>query len=114
MTTVIENSQIDFSDYTADREFEKQFHLMFPYLKISLRKVIKRPQYSMIANPRLLITENMTVREVCDKLYSRYGRQAIIQRFTVNVWLDITRSRNWTLKNQNEEARKLACLNAGY
>jgi hypothetical protein len=114
MTSVIENPLIDFSDYAADKEFEKQFHLMFPYLRIVLRKVVKIPQSNMIANPRLIITENTTVEQVCDKLLIRYGREVMIQRYTVNIWLDITRSKHWTLKNQNEEARKLSCMNPGF
>lgn len=68
----------------------------------------------MIANPRLIITENTTVEQVCYKLLIRYGREAMIQRYTVNIWLDITRSKHWTLKNQNEEARKLSCMNPGF
>jgi hypothetical protein len=114
MTTVIDNPQIDSSEYTADREFEKQFHLMFPYLRIKLNKVNKVPQQSMISNPRLIITEHSTVKDVCDKLLTRYGREAVIQRYTVNAWLNITRSRDWTLRNQNEEARKLAFLNPDF
>ncbi len=114
MTSVIENPIIHFSDYAADREFEKQFHLMFPYLRIKLRKVIKRPNGNMISNPRLIITENTTVKEVCDKILARYGREAVVQRYTVNAWLDVTRSKHWTLRNQNEEARKLSYTNPGF
>jgi hypothetical protein len=114
MTKVIENTRVDFSDYTADREFEKQFQVIFPFLKIILRKVTKTPQNNMISNPRLLITENTTVKEMCDKLYYRYGREAVIQRYTISAWLTITRSRHWTLKSQNEEARKLSCLNPDF
>jgi hypothetical protein len=113
MTKVIEAQKIDFSDYTADREFEKQFHLMFPYLRITLQKASNTPRQSMVSNPRMFITENSTVKDVCDKLYTVYGRMAEIQRFTVTTWLDITRSKHWTLRSQNEEARKLACLNPG-
>lgn len=114
MISEIENPIIDFSDYAADREFEKQFHLMFPYLRIKLRKVIKRPNGNMISNPRLIITENTTVKEVCDKILARYGREAVVQRYTVNAWLDVTRSKHWTLRNQNEEARKLSYTNPGF
>lgn len=114
MISVTENPLIDFFDYASDREFEKEFNLMFPYLRIILRKVVKNPQSNMIANPRLIITENTTVKQVCDKLFMRYGREAVIQRYTVNAWLNITRSRHWTLRNQNEEARKLAFLNPDF
>ncbi|MFM7765488.1 MAG: hypothetical protein ACKO6I_07475 [Sphingomonadales bacterium] len=108
MTTVMENPQIEFSDYATDREFERQFHQMFLYLRISLRKVSKTPRQNMVSNPSMVFTENSTVKDVCDKLYGVYGRTAVIQRYTINTWLDITRSRHWTLRNQNEEARKLS------
>lgn len=111
MNTFVENSLINHSDCTADQEFERLFHLMFPYLRVSLRRVTAGRKLPMIANPSLLISEHSTVKELCDKMMDRFGREVIVQRYTINTWLPVKHSRHWTLKNQNEEARKLACLN---
>ena len=114
MTNVIKNSQTDYFDYKADLEFEKQFNLMYPYLRIFIRKVSMHHKEPMVSNPRLLISDNITIKELCDKLMLRFGREAVIQRYTINTWLIIKQSKHWTLKNQNEEARKLSCLNPDF
>ena len=111
MNTLIENSPKNYSEYVADREFEKQFHLMFPYLKISLRKVSSGGNVPMISNPALIITENSSVKELCDRMMDRYGREVKVLRYTINTWLPVKQSKYWTLKSQNDEARKLSCLN---
>lgn len=111
MNTLIEHSPKNYSEYMADREFEKQFHMMFPYLKVSLRKISAGRNMPMISNPAIIITEYATVKELCDKMLDRYGRDVKLLRYTINTWLPVKHSRHWTLKSQNDEARKLSCLN---
>jgi hypothetical protein len=111
MHTLTENSPKNQSEYTADREFERQFHLMFPYLKVSLKKVSSGRNATMITNPAVIITENASVKELCDRMLERYGREVKVLRYTINTWLPVKQSKHWTLKSQNDEARKLSCLN---
>jgi hypothetical protein len=111
MNTLIVRTPIGYSDYAADREFEEQFQVMFPYLKAKIKKVAAGSIEQMTTNPSTLITESTTVKELSEKMAERYGREIVILRYTINAWLPIRQSRYWTLKSQNDEARKLACLN---
>lgn len=113
MNNVVENSQTGFFDCTADREFERQFNTIFPYLRLFLRKVSYQ-KLDLPTNPTLIFTENSTIKELSDKLLVEYGREVIFQRYTINTWLTITQSIHWTLKNQNKEASKLSCLNRDF
>jgi hypothetical protein len=111
MNTLIVRTLISNSDYAADREFEEKFQMLFPYLKVKLKIISTGIAEQMVSNPSALITENTTVKELCEKIAERYGREVVIMRYTINAWLPINQSKHWTLKSQNEEARKLACLN---
>jgi hypothetical protein len=111
MNTLIVRTLNGKFDYAADREFEEKFHTMFPYLKIKLKKLALGNEEPMLCNPLALITDSTTVKELCEKMADRHGREVVIMRYTINAWLPIRQSKHWTLKSQNDEARKLACLN---
>ena len=101
--------------------FQEQFQKRFPFLKLEFFKVKSgatiRPENKIEATRcfgdldsgsavgQIHLTGLTTVRELEEQIRQQFGIHAEIFRKSGKVWLRTTTTDNWTLDEQNAEAR---------
>jgi hypothetical protein len=110
MTSVIDIQVITYFDFICNCEFEKTFRESFPYLRIRVMDIAKTSTYNHFPVESLEIDGNITCKELVNKMYAHFGKKVVVQRYTLKGWVNITKTRYWTLIAQNEEAKALAAL----
>ena len=70
----------------------------------------KTSTYIHFPGESLEIDGSITCKELVNKMYAHFGKKVIVQRYTLKGWVNITKTRYWTLIAQNEEAKALAAL----
>ncbi len=82
---------------------------------MSGRRVIFFPPESLmndinpgIADGELVIREAMSVLELENEFYDKFGLSVQILRRSGNLWLDTSRTNSWTLKEQDDLGREIS------
>ena len=112
MTSVVDIQVITYFDFICNCEFEKTFRKSFPYLRLRVTDIAKTSTYNHFPVESLKIDGNTTCKELVNQMYAHFGKKVIVQRYTLKGWVNITKTRNWTLIAQNEEGKALAALMA--
>ncbi len=104
-------------------EVQRDFSSQFPFLKIEFfRKDAaantfrKQPYHLPLSDiapghfkpGEMEVNDKMTVKEVEDILFTRFGLLAQVFRKSGKLWLETTMTDNWTLKQQNDHAEEIA------
>ena len=115
--------QIAESRHISDLQYE--FNQAFPYLKIEFFKKqhgVEKPspaqrmfsQKSLVGDARVIkeegsleINEKMTVAELEQAFWNRFGLSVQVFRKSGNLWLETTMTDKWTLGQQNEHGKEI-------
>ena len=110
------------------KDIQHEFSQVFPFLKIefqrkprpsmnSTHKIYALPNefitgHSIKTNSRktIVITPFMTVRELEDICEKNFGVFVQFYRKSGNLWLKVTMTDNWTMKQQNELGSEISTL----
>lgn len=104
-------------------EIQKEFNMLFPFLKIgffskshkpfegSIKKSILSPETKLKAlkkeKAEVHISPGMTVNELEQLFKNKFGLNVQIFRKSGKSWLETTVTDSWTLEKQNEEGKEL-------
>jgi hypothetical protein len=109
-------------------EIEKEFELIFPFLKLQfyinnnqpdgkkIKRNIKQNNISIadcrkiFNNHSLTIKPDLTVTELEQKIQNIFGLDIQVLRKSENVWLETSFTDGWTLKEQNHQGEILGKL----
>ena len=105
-------------------EVQKDFTNAYPFLKLEFyrnttgrlgpairQNLIKSVLLNEAGNQKegdLEITDSMTVGQLEQALYDKFGMIVQVSRKSGSIWLETTMTDNWTLKQQNEHGRELS------
>ncbi|MFT3826998.1 MAG: hypothetical protein QM731_23945 [Chitinophagaceae bacterium] len=104
-------------------EIQQEFSSNYPFLKVeffrkeppanTLRKQLyhlslKRAAAGNFKSGELEISDIMTVRELEEQFYTRFGLAVQVFRKSGKLWLETTMTDNWTLKQQNDHGEEIA------
>jgi hypothetical protein len=120
-------SKLYISKINAVMELQDQFSSLFPFLRINFfkrgRVVDKVPAERVILfsqdvqlkdiNPGmrdgdLEISEETSVSELENRFNEKFGLYIQVLRKSGNLWLDTSRTKSWTLKEQNDHGREIS------
>ena len=112
--------KISGSDHISD--LQSAFNKAYPFLRIefykeTIPKVFKGQKYLSNTLPlaeaglthsgRMSINDLTTVDEFENKLNNSFGLKIHTFRKSGTMWLEITKTGNWTLQRQNQEGKEL-------
>lgn len=60
------------------------------------------------ANDPIHISDSMTVNELVEEFYRTYGVHVQVFRKSANLWMEITLTNNWTLRQQNNHGKEIS------
>jgi len=105
-------------------EVQKDFTNAYPFLKLEFyrnmtgrtgsavrQNLIKSDLLNAAGNQKegeLEITDSMTVGQLEQAFYDKFGMMVQVSRKSGSIWLETTMTDNWTLKQQNEHGRELS------
>jgi hypothetical protein len=107
---------------------QEEFNKVYPYLKLeffaksntaggnSSEKLIRNDSKTMADcrtehnNGELVITEDMNVAELEQRFRDIFGITIQVLRKSGNVWLETSKTQNWTLGDQNKQGESLEYL----
>jgi len=105
-------------------EVQKDFTNAYPFLKLEFyrnttgrpgptirQNLIKSVLLNEAGNQKegdLEITDSMTVGQLEQAFYDKFGMMVQVSRKSGSIWLETTMTDNWTLKQQNEHGRELS------
>lgn len=105
---------------------QEEFNNLFPYLKLEFfskpnkagaavsKKLIKHGSKTLgecrtiHKKGTITITPSMTVADLEQSFSDVYGLGVMVQRKSGKVWLEVTVSDSWTLKEQNNQGEALS------
>ena len=108
------------------REVQKDFNDLFPFLKIEFFKKmhgVEKPspaqrmfsQNLTVGDARTIKSEGdididptLTVSELEQSLWNRFGLSVQVFRKSGNLWLETTMTDKWTLGQQNDHGREIS------
>jgi hypothetical protein len=119
--------KLNISGANAVKELQDQFSSLFPFLRINFfkrgRVVDKVPAERVILfsqdvklndiNPGmrdgdLEFSEATRVSELENMFNEKFGLSIQVLRKSGNLWLDTSRTKSWTLKEQNDHGREIS------
>ena len=105
-------------------EVQKDFTNAYPFLKLEFyrnttgrlgstirQNLIKSVLLNEAGNHKegdLELTDSMTVGQLEQSFYDKFGMMVQVSRKSGTIWLETTMTDNWTLKQQNEHGRELS------
>lgn len=100
-------------------EVQAEFSKAYPFLKLEFFRLPNHKQMLTrslkIKDARrsghdgtLELSDGMKVQELESEIRLTYGLNVQVYRKAGNIWLETTRSDNWTLKQQNDHGRELS------
>ena len=110
---------------------KEEFNTVFPFLKLDFfsksqtqggspsKKIVEHNSKTLgecrtVHNSgEITITKEMTVSELEQRFRDIYGLSIKVLRQSGNIWLEVTKTENWTLEDQNNEGRLLSQKNSG-
>ena len=109
------------------KEIQDQFSQRYPFLRINFFKkskpgwgqsgariilfspdILVKDINPEISDGELVIRESMTVLELEEYFFERFGLSTQILRKSGNLWLDTSRTNSWTLKEQDDHGREIS------
>ena len=120
---------IDITPEKLIKDIQAEFNHVFPFLKIEFfrkgsgfkrfiqRRAIMPNQISMgtatssLKGGKLQITSSMTGKELEKKIDDEFGIGVQLYRKSGNLWLEITITDNWTMKQQNDHGCEISSIN---
>ncbi|MFN0188193.1 MAG: hypothetical protein ACKVQV_05780 [Bacteroidia bacterium] len=114
------------SDERKLMEIQRDFNSYFPFLKLEFFKVPHKigegSAKSLLLDSNKLIRDirsnrpeshlefkdEMTVNQLEELIFSKFGLAAQVFRKSGNVWLETSATDNWTLLQQNNEGAELS------
>jgi hypothetical protein len=108
------------------RQVQDEFNRAYPFLKIEFYKKSLNAAQTFRKESRLPpelavgealgknkegfieLSDDMTMLELEKTLKERFGMVARLFRKSGNLWMEITMSENWTLRQQNEHGREIS------
>ena len=54
------------------------------------------------------ISDDMTVQELVEKFYTTFGIHVQVFRKSANLWMEITLTSNWSLRQQNSHGKEIS------
>jgi len=105
-------------------KIQKEFNDLFPYLKLEFFRQLHKvhaasPKQTIIKEDILLspvhdgedeifLNEHMPVSALEQLFQDQFGISAQVFRKSGNIWLETTRTDDWTLKQQNDQGLELS------
>jgi len=104
-------------------DIQAEFNRHYPYLKLEFFwGTGKKDEYHRLNDATLKLenitpsmhegainlSDNMTVSTLEDTFSARFGLQVQVFRKSGNIWLETTKTDDWTLKLQNEHGREIS------
>ena len=104
-------------------DIQTEFNRYYPYLKLEFFwGVGKKDKYHRLTDTTIKVenisnsmhggtiqlSDTMTVSNLEDIFSSRFGLQVQVFRKSGNLWLETTKTDNWTLKLQNDHGREIS------
>ncbi|MDR3714206.1 MAG: hypothetical protein P4L51_15420 [Puia sp.] len=107
------------------KEIQEKFSLFYPFLKIEFFKkgydanksCLQNAKYSPDAvmkdiknhftGGELEIDDTVTVNELKSELFDRFDLCARLSRKSGNIWLEVSITNHWTLKQQNDQGKEI-------
>jgi hypothetical protein len=120
------NTRFYLANYFSVSDVQKRFSWLFPYLMLNFFKNrhdsnaicgqnimycpdVKIEEIKMkFCNGEFEISDSMTVAELENKLYDKFGLTVQVSRKSGNHWFETTGTSTWTLKAQNDHGRKIS------
>ena len=114
------------------KDIQQEFSLFFPFLRIeflrkphpfmdSNHKVCTLPNEFIIGHAakhsvekNIEITSSMTVRELEESCERNFGVYVKFYRKSGGLWLEVTMTDNWTMKQQNDLGSEISILFDNY
>ena len=109
------------------KEIQDHFSGLFPFLRINFFKnrksgsgltgqsvILFSPESYLkdinpgITNGELAIRESMSVWELENEFFEKFGLSVQVLRRSGNLWLDTSRTNSWTLMEQDEIGREIS------
>ena len=124
-SNISESMKLHITDKSSISSLQKEFNSEFPFLRIEFFKKMHKPgeglsknvMYtsdkligeirSIRKNGDLDVQSDMLVSELEAKFGNDFGLSVQVFRKSGNVWLETTRTDNWTLRQQNDEGESL-------
>ena len=122
--------KIEINDRRKILEVQREFNMIFPYLKLeffskthkpgdSTAKMFIKPYHKTLGEcstvnnkGKILITPEMSVNDLEQSFGSIYGLGVQVFRKSGNVWLETTVTDAWTLYEQNRQGEELSNAHA--
>jgi hypothetical protein len=105
-------------------DVQDKFSQFYPFLKLDFykningrlgsvirQKLIKTTLLNATGNQKegyLAMTDSLTVGQLEELFYDRFGMTVQVSRKSGTLWLETTMTDSWTLKQQNEHGRELS------
>jgi len=104
-------------------DIQAEFNRYYPYLKLEFFwGAGKKDEYHRLSDTSIKmenishsmhegaiqLSDNMTVSNLEDAFSDRFGLQVQVFRKSGSIWLETTKTDNWTLKVQNDHGKEIS------